>query len=291
MSEIRTPEPAVDEALDIQHDPFPGEDHGVARRIPHMGHVLLLLALVGSSGLVALVIFALATYGRPLLRESAVVSVALEVLIYLLTLAAAYKTFPLLWKRSFASGIEWNGLAVRRNWPRLLAAGVLLSALAQFAEHFVTAPKAPEIDKMMNTSAGAWSVMLLGVFIAPMCEEIAFRGFLLPALATAYDWLSLERTPAGIRRWTTTTGHTTPAKVFAALLSSVCFALLHAAQNQYAWGVVSVLFGVGLVLAYVRLRLHSVASSTLVHLTYNLTIFVAVLVATHGFRHMDALQR
>ena len=141
----------------------------------------------------------------------------------------------------------------------------------------------------MHSPAGAWSAMLLGTLLAPVFEEIAFRGFLLPALATAYDWLSLERTPAALRRWQRTTGHSEAALVFGALVSSVVFALLHAPQLQHSWGPVSVILGVGLVLATVRIRTHSVACSAVVHLCYNLTIFVAALVATGGFRHLDRL--
>jgi hypothetical protein len=291
MSELRVPEPALDEPLDIQHDPFPGEDHGVSRRIPHLGHVLLLLGLTLLSLLVSVLFFAAMVHGRPQLRENPVIAVALEALTYVLTLAASYKVFPVLWKRSFARGIEWNNLALRRNWARLLTGGVFLSLLAQFAQRFVNEPKTTDVEQMMRTSAGAWSVMALAVLLAPLVEEIAFRGFLLPAFATAYDWLSLERTPAALQRWSTTTGHSTAAKVFAALLSSLCFALLHAAQNEYAWGVVAVLFGVGMVLAYVRLKTHSVACSTMVHMAYNLTIFILVVAVTHGFRHLERLQR
>ena len=290
MSDVHIPEPTVEEALTIQHDPFPAQDHGVAKRIPHLGHLAVLLGLVALSALVSVAAFALGLRSHPALKESAVVQMILEATIYLLTLAASYKIFPLLWKRSFLSGIDFNALTARRNWPRLMAAGILLCALAQVPDRFITEPKHPEIEHLMSTESGAWAALLLGVFLAPLCEEILFRGFLLPALATAYDWLSLERTPAGLERWRSSTAHTTPAKVFAAILSSLAFALLHAPQDRYAWGIVSVLFAVGLALAYVRLRTHSVASSTLVHMTYNGTLFAVMLFVTHGFRHLDRLQ-
>ncbi len=290
MSDVHIPEPTVDEALDIQHDPFPADDHSVAKRIPHFGHLALLLALVAASALVSVALFALLLRGHPALRENAVVQMALEAFIYLLTLAASFKVFPLLWKRSFLSGIDFNALAARRNWPRLVLAGVLLCVLAQIPDRFITEPKHPEIEHLMSTQGGAWAALLLGVLLAPLCEEILFRGFLLPALATAYDWLSLDRTPAGLQRWQSSTAHTVPAQVFAAILSSLAFALLHAPQDRYAWGIVGVLFGVGLALAYVRIRTHSIACSTLVHMTYNGTLFAVMLVITRGFRHLDRLQ-
>ncbi len=291
MSEVGTPEPTVEDALDLQHDPCPGrDDRNVARRIPHLGHLALLLALLVVAGLIAVAVFALPLRNHPGLRENPVLQVALEALIYLLTLAASFKIFPLLWKRPFLQGIEFNALAARRHWPRLVLTGLLLCVVVQLPDRFITQPKHPEIEHLMSNPAGAWSALLLGVFLAPLCEEILFRGFLLPALATAYDWLSLDRTPAGLERWQRSTAHTTAAKIFAALLSSLAFAVLHAPQNRYAWGLIGVLFFVGLVLAVVRLRTHSVACSTLVHMTYNGTLFAVMLVVTHGFRHMDLLQ-
>ena len=299
MSDMPTPEPVLDtplldtplldpdEPLDIQHDPFPAEDHGKARRIPHLGHALLFFSLAATAFLVCILVLSLTVRGKtqPGGEFDTLLSLGAEAATYVLALLASYYIFPPLWKRSFLRGIQWNGLAARRNALRLVATGILLSALAQLGEHFVTEPKSPEIDKLMRTPGGAWAVMLLGTLLAPMIEEIAFRGFLLPALATAYDWLSLDRTPAGLRRWESTTAHTAPALTFAALFSSLLFALVHAPQLEYAWGPVGLLFCVSLVFAYVRVRTHSVACSTAVHLTYNLTIFIAALVATDGFRH------
>lgn len=291
MSDLPTPEPVVDQPLDIQHDPFPSDDHSIARRIPHLGHALLFFAMAATVFFVCMLVVAAALHGRiqPGTNRDAVASIVIEGFSYILTLAAAFYIFPLLWKYSFLRGIHWNGLAARRYGGRLVVAGVLLSLLAQIAERFVPEPKDPAIEHLMHTPLGAWTAMLMGTLLAPIIEEIAFRGFLLPALATAYDWLSLERTPAGLRRWTMSTDHSRAALIFAALVSTVPFALLHAPQLQYTWGPVAVIFGVGLVLAIVRIRTHSVACSTIVHLSYNLTIFFAALVATGGFRHLDKL--
>ncbi len=299
MSDMPTPEPALDgglgeaapEALDIQHDPFPGQDEGRSRRTPNLGHTLLFFALAVTVFFTCLLLVALSLRGKGQAGGGldTAVSLGVEGTTYILTLIAAFYVFPPLWKRSFLSGIHWNGLAAGRYWPRLVAVGVLVSALAQLGEHFVTEPKSPEIEKLMHTPAGAWSVMLLGTLLAPVMEEIAFRGFLLPSFAIAYDWLSLDRTPIALRRWSQTSGSTDAGLIFGAFFSSLLFALIHAPQLEYTWGPVGLLFGVSLVLSMVRVRTHSVACSTLVHLTYNLTIFLAALVATGGFRHLDRL--
>jgi hypothetical protein len=35
---------------------------------------------------------------------------------------------------------------------------------------------------------GVWLIAIFGVTVAPAFEELAFRGFLLPSLASAWDW-------------------------------------------------------------------------------------------------------
>jgi hypothetical protein len=39
----------------------------------------------------------------------------------------------------------------------------------------------------------------------------------------------------------------------------------------------------------VRLRLRSVLASTLVHVSYNFTIFLTAFIATDGYRHLDKM--
>lgn len=85
--------------------------------------------------------------------------------------------------------------------------------------------------------------------------------------------------------------HTRSALVFAAVISSIPFALIHAAQISFAWGVVGVLYGVSLILSLVRIKTHSVACSTFVHATYNFLIFVVIYASTGGFHHMEQLSR
>ena len=67
------------------------------------------------------------------------------------------------------------------------------------------------------------------------------------------------------------------------------FVLLHADQLAHAWGVLGVLYGVSVVLSFVRIRTHSLACSVLLHATYNFSIFAVILLTTGGFRHLDKL--
>jgi membrane protease YdiL (CAAX protease family) len=126
--------------------------------------------------------------------------------------------------------------------------------------------------------------------MAPVFEELAFRGFLLPSIASTWDWLrrqpgepDLVATGDGDPRWSIS------ALVASCTVTSIAFALVHADQLAHAWAPLAVLFAVSLVLCGVRLWTQSLAASTFIHATYNGTIFTILFFATGGFRHLDKI--
>jgi membrane protease YdiL (CAAX protease family) len=286
-------EAAKTEVLDIQHDTDPAQDHSPARHIPHLGHAILFFSLAALSLSLCLTIFWRLAHIHTDQAAQAHPGLALgaQALAYVLTLLCAAWLFPHLWHQPFLRGIHWNAVALRRYWYWIVAGGLLLSAISEGALHFVSQPGHDPVQDLMTTTLGAWLTAAFGVLLAPLTEEIAFRGFLLPALAIAYDWLALERTPAALARWQNSTLNSTSALIFAAIFSSVPFALLHAGQLSHAWGVVGVLYGVSLVLSLVRIRTHSVSCSILMHATYNLSIFIVIAISTAGFTHLEQLRR
>ena len=290
MSNLPVPEAVEPKVLDIQHDTDPAQDHGPAKRIPHIGHAILFFSLAFLLILLCqLAVFALAHVRLDSALQHPGLALASQALAYLLTLAASAWLFPHLWELSFLQGIHWNLLALRRYWYWIVAGGVLLSAAAQASLQLLPAPKTDPFDSLLTTPHAAWLLMAFAVLLAPLTEEIAFRGFLLPALATAYDWLALERSPAGLDRWQRSSLHSASALVFAAIFSSVPFVLLHADQLSHAWGALGVLYGVSLVLSFVRIRTHSLSCSVLLHASYNFSIFALILISTRGFTHLEKL--
>jgi len=283
--------PLEPQAFDIQHDTDPADDHGTARRIPHMGHALLFFVIVA----VSLALCGGLTYALSHVHTQAQVlahpglGLVAQGGGYLLALGISAWIFPHLWDRSFLTGIHWNFQIARRRWVWVLTTGLLATIVAQVALHFVSTPANAPVDQLLQNTRIVWLTAVFGVVLGPLMEELAFRGFLLPALATAYDWLSLERSPAGLQHWQSTTVHSRAALIFSAIVSSIPFAYMHAAQIGYAWGVVGILYGVSLVLSYVRIRTHSLACSTLLHSAYNFTIFALLFLSTSGFRHMEKI--
>jgi uncharacterized protein len=261
-------------------------------RIPHLGHAALFLAIAGLS-LLLVQLIALGFTHPPVATAKYVISpklvVGSEAFSYFATLTLSWFLFPLLWKRPFAEGIQANPDAARRNVIRLIPIGLILSFAVQAISSLATMPKSIPMDDFFRTASDVWLVTAFGTLLAPLFEEILFRGFLLPAFAIAYDWLSLPRTPAAHELWHSNNKLTRPALVFSAVFTSILFAALHGQQTSFAWPVLVLLFCVSLVLSYVRLRLRSVVASTLIHVSYNATIFLTAFIATGGYRHLDKI--
>jgi uncharacterized protein len=265
------------------------------RRIPNFGHTVLfftvaiIVLLLTSVSVFALVMgFHLLGAETPeqLLREPRLLIPSMAV-AYLIAGAIVWAIFTYLWQRTFLQGLHWNFTAVRRRWKPLLAGGIVLSLVVQFLSNYLPVPKTLPIDDFFRTSADVWLVALFGTFVAPIFEELAFRGFLLPSLASAWDWLKGHREDAGVDQdphWSVA------ALVVSCTITSIAFALVHADQLAHAWAPLAVLFGVSLVLCAVRLWTQSLAASTMIHATYNGTIFTILFFVTGGFRHLDKIK-
>jgi membrane protease YdiL (CAAX protease family) len=210
---------------------------------------------------------------------------------YLLSLLTAWLVFPRMWHRGFALGLQWNAVAAKRYAVRIIPAGIVVSLGVQMLQTLITPPKDVPLDDFFRTPADVWLITLFGTLLAPLTEEIFFRGFLLPAGAIAFDWITLKRDPAAYRAWASTDSLTLQALLFSGFVSSGLFALIHAAQLGYSWRSVGVLMGVSFVLTGVRIATKSVAASTLFHASYNFTIFFNLFLQTGGYRHLDKLSK
>jgi len=94
--------------------------------------------------------------------------------------------------------------------------------------------------------------------MGPVCEELAFRGFLLP-------WLARRIKPAP-----------------AVAVTAVLFAVLHGPEYAWSWRHVVLISVAGVAFGAVRLRTGSTAAAAVVHATYNLVFFAALVAQTGG---------
>lgn len=270
-------------------------DPVLQERIPHFGHVGI-LALIAVCAMIIAALIAQAAIHFHLLGVTTLKQAQTDVrytlgsegILYLLSLALAWILFPYLWRRSFLSGIHWNGFIAIRSVGKLVSISLLCFLLAMLNGYFMPGPSDTPIDRIFRMPGAAWLLFGFGVTMAPFFEELAYRGFLLPATCTAVDWLR-ERIIGIAPRRADAFGNpdwSLQAMVIGTIFTSVPFALMHAYQTGYSLGPFLLLFVISIVLSAVRLTTRSLAASVLVHAGYNFMLFAFMLVGTGGFKHL-----
>ena len=300
-----TPQPESISTLDAREDqplfasytqpePFPMREE----RIPHMGHIGILLILVfcGFIGINILVTAALHAklWGISTAAQAQTdfhYALITQAALYLITFGGCLVAFPLIWRRPFFDGIHWHGALALQRFGRLVSAAVVCFFVAMVNGMLMPGPTDAPIDQLFKAPGAAWILFAFGVTLAPFFEEMAFRGFLLPALCTAWDW-SAENIAGAPRRPLDPEGNpnwSLNAMIFGSLLTSAPFALMHGFQTAWSLGPFLLLIFVSLVLCWVRLSTRSLAASTIVHASYNFMLFSFMLLGTGGFKHLDKM--
>lgn len=164
-----------------------------------------------------------------------------------------YAILRLRYGKPFWSSLAWGG--PKRRIAACLFLGPAVALGLAVLGSALQAPQTPA--PMRELLSDRWSIAAVGLFattFGPLCEELAFRGFLLPLLSRSFG------AAAGVA------------------LSALPFALLHG--PQYSWSPVHVLLvgAAGVCFGVARLTTGSTAAATGMHATYNLTFFTAFLI-------------
>src|SRR3954462_8861878 len=78
----------------------------------------------------------------------------------------------------FWKNIRWNWPSSR--WLAFLVLGVLLSIVIKATSAFLPLPKQLPIEDFFADTTSAYMLALFGTTLAPLMEELYFRGFLYP---------------------------------------------------------------------------------------------------------------
>ncbi len=149
----------------------------------------------------------------------------------------------------------WTSLAWINPWNKFwwhVVSGILLAIGVAIGALFLQAPDIDMPIKRLLTDRT--SVLLLGLAaatIGPVCEELAFRGFLFPLLARSLG------------------------PVLGVILTAMPFALLHGPQYAWSWRHLLFIVLAGVAFGWKRYSSGSTAASAIMHAAYNLTFFAA----------------
>ncbi len=151
-------------------------------------------------------------------------------------------------RQSFIGTIHWFK-DHRFSTGFLIALGATLAVSVLIVSSFFPSDTPPPIERLLSSATAMWVFALFGIGVAPLFEEIMFRGFLFKVLSDIG-------------------GPGAAVSVTAAL-----FALLHIPQLWGSWAGVVLIFVVGCVLSLVRQRSNSLIPSFIIHTSYNAMLF------------------
>ncbi len=150
----------------------------------------------------------------------------------------------------------FRSLGWRRSGINLVAMGIGGVALAFILSLLASALHTPKIptpfDKLTSTPFELVVFGVMAVGIAPVFEELFFRGFIQPLLSRTFGAI------AGI------------------LLTAMLFGSLHLFEYAYAWQYAVFISLAGAVFGWLRLRTNSIIPSTVMHGCFNAVSVVAL---------------
>ena len=131
----------------------------------------------------------------------------------------------------------------------LMALGATLAISVLIVSSFFPPSSPPPIERLLSSTSAMYIFAIFGIGVAPLFEEVIFRGFLFKVLSDIG-------------------GPGTAVPTTAAL-----FALLHIPQLWGSWAGIALIFVVGYVLSFIRYRSNSLIPSFIVHTSYNAMLF------------------
>ncbi len=164
--------------------------------------------------------------------------------------------FRIRYNRPVFESLGWRRSNIR---PVIAGAGgVALAFAVSGLASLLHTPKVPSpIDKLTNSPLSLTIVAIMAITIAPLFEELLFRGFIQPLLSRTFGVV------AGV------------------LLTAALFGALHAPEYSWAWQYAVAVSLAGAVFGWLRARTNSIIPSTFMHGCYNGVFVVALAVTKH----------
>ena len=189
------------------------------------------------------------------LRVNPLVAVPVQVLAWLPALAFVVLVVTRMYGQSLADGLAWARLP--RPVTTYVRIGVLLSiGSTMLTIAFHDPGQRNPMQDLFARRESLWLLAAFGILVAPLIEEIVFRGFLYGALEHRHN------------------------SAVALGASTVVFAALHG--PQYTWPQLGILVAVGCVFGVVRMHTGSTKASTIVHAAYNGLLFLFIVSLPEG---------
>jgi membrane protease YdiL (CAAX protease family) len=176
-----------------------------------------------------------------------------QLVLYALALTGLAAIFRFRYDRPLWRSLGWKPTALFITLSTLLAGPFLNLALGILGAALHT----PEIDlpfqQMLGSTATTISLGIVVVILGPVCEELAFRGFLMPLLMRS----------VGVAGGIVATG--------------LIFGSMHGYEYEWSWQYILLVSLAGCVFGWTKHKTQSTAAAAFMHSTFNLAQFAAFL--------------
>ena len=177
-----------------------------------------------------------------------------QFLAYLMLFAVLWGVLHFQYGRPFWPSLGWVDYRLSAGVPLLcgltVAYGISFLGAWMHLENIET-----PMQELLTDRRNAVLLAIFGTTLGPLCEELAFRGFMQPLLTRSFG------TVPGI------------------VLTALPFGLLHLAQNAFSWRHVLLIGLAGAAFGAMRQITGSTRAATWMHAAYNGAFFASFLAA------------
>jgi len=189
---------------------------------------------------------------------------AWQTVFYGLLLAFIYLLVVVGHAQPFWVMLRWRRITPGKVIACLLGGAFLTVAIALLPPVLPDANQFP-LENLLNSRGAAFAIGAFAILVAPLMEEIVFRGVLF----------GIFEAQIGLRS--------------AILITAILFGGLHVPEYWGAWNHMFLIFLVGLVFSLARGKSGSLAPSVFLHAGYNASMMLGLFLATQHFHNLNPL--
>jgi uncharacterized protein len=236
------------------------EPAGPPAREPFWDYVdlALVMGLLFASIAVIVLVCGVLAFAVPAFRNDPTpLLLPMQLVLYLFIYICFFLVFKFRYDKPVFGSLGWRGTAVHP--VVLVVSGMALAIAVSLLAKVIHTPqvKSP-IDEITKTPFSLAVFAVMAVTIAPLFEELLFRGFIQPLLSRTFGVV------AGV------------------VLTAVLFGALHAPEYSWAWQYALAVSIAGAVFGWVRARTQSIIPGTIMHGSYNLVFIVGLILMKYG---------
>jgi CAAX protease family protein len=222
-------------------------------REPFWGYsdLAVVMGLLFASIVLLLVVAGLFISAKPDLKTDPVFLLTTQFGLYIFVYLCFWVTFKTRYDRPVFSSLGWRPSTFSPIWA--VICGVALAILLSLVGSLIQTPKVKSpLDDLTATPGMLALFGLMAVTVAPLFEEMFFRGFVQPLLSRSLGMV------AGIG------------------ITAAIFGALHAPEYAYAWQYAVCIALAGAAFGWVRAHTNSIIPGTIMHGAFNLASVIAM---------------